>query len=282
MSHIFPTYFLFGIYNVAIHNKDGHAASLLGDYRDLGWWYYFPTAFALKTTLPFLLVAIAALLWSFWELIVRREWKFLWLIIPLAIYTALSVTGHINIGIRHFLPAFPFLFILGGALLDRLLGAKHKTVAVALVVVILGWSFVEAARVFPDYVPYMNQLASARPHWWYLSDSNVEWGDDVGALAKYLKVRSETRVRGELSAGWSTLTQYGVELINLAPPDANQADTRYVAIGASFLNGATVPYFEPDGVPLKQEQRVNYFDKYRHRTPEAVFGGSIYLFREHE
>ncbi len=91
MSHIFPTYFLFGIYNVAIHNKDGHAASLLGDYRDLGWWYYFPTAFALKTTLPFLLVAIAALLWSFWELIVRRESKFLWLIIPLAIYTSTTL-----------------------------------------------------------------------------------------------------------------------------------------------------------------------------------------------
>jgi hypothetical protein len=281
-SHVIPTYFLFGIYNVAIHNKDGHAASLLGDYRDLGWWYYFPIAFALKTTLPFLLVAITGLLWSLWELIVRREWKFLWLIIPLAIYLTLSVTGHINIGIRHLLPAFPFLFILGGAMLDRLLKGKQKLAGTALVVIVFGWSFVEAARVFPDYIPYMNQLASGRPHWWYLSDSNVEWGDDVGALAQYLRARGETRVRGALSAGWSTLTQYGIEFISLAPPDANPPDTRYVAIGASYLNGATVPYFVPDGVPLTTEQRVNYFDKYRHRTPEAVFGGSIYLYREHE
>jgi len=281
-SHVVPTYFLFGIYNVAIHNKDGHSASLLGEYRERGWWFYFPVAFALKTTLPFLLVAIMGLLWACWELTVRREWKFLWLIFPLAVYLALSLTGHINIGIRHLLPAFPFLFILGGGLLGRLLEARQKTAGAALVVIVLTLSFVEAVRVFPNYIPYMNQLASNRPHWWYLSDSNVEWGDDVGDLAQYLKARGETQVRGALSAGWSTLTQYGVEFVSLTPPEENPPDTRYVAIGASYLNGSTVPFFFPNGVPITPAQRVNYFEKYRNRTPEAVFGGSIYLFREHE
>jgi len=35
-----------------------------------------------------------------------------------------------------------------------------------------------------------------------------------------------------------------------------------------------------EGRPATESERVNFFDKYRHRTPEAVFGGSIYLFRE--
>jgi hypothetical protein len=59
--------------------------------------------------------------------------------------------------------------------------------------------------------------------------------------------------------------------------------TRYVAIGASFLNGSTVPPgMTVGGRPLTEAERVNYFDAYRRRIPEAVFGGTIYLFREPE
>ncbi len=54
-------------------------------------------------------------------------------------------------------------------------------------------------------MPYMNQLASARAPWWYLSDSNVEWGDDAKELAAYLRARGETRVRAMLLGGFATL-----------------------------------------------------------------------------
>src|SRR4029078_7131805 len=55
-SKVVPTYYLFGQYNVMLHNRDGHPTSLLGQYNDAGWWYYFPVPFALKTTIPFLLL----------------------------------------------------------------------------------------------------------------------------------------------------------------------------------------------------------------------------------
>ncbi|HVS21343.1 MAG TPA: glycosyltransferase family 39 protein [Pyrinomonadaceae bacterium] len=282
-SKVVPTYYLFGQYNVMLHNRDGHPTSLLGHYSTMGWRYYFPVAFALKTTLPFLLISIAALSWTLWMWLRKKDNRFLWLLVPLAIYAALSMTSHINIGVRHFLPVYPFLFIAGGALLERLLSVRRaRYLAIALAVVTFGWMGVEVARAYPDYMPYMNQLASGHPHWWYLSDSNVEWGDDVGALADYLKARGETSVRGALSGGWSTLASYDVEFISLAPPNSNSRDTRYVAIGASYLNGSTVPSFQSDGVQLTEEQRVNYFDQYRRRTPEAIFGGSIFLYREHE
>jgi hypothetical protein len=65
-------------------------------------------------------------------------------------------------------------------------------------------------------------------------------------------------------------------------PDDNRLapDTRYTAIGASFLNGSTVPPGGPGTGRETFETRVDYFDAYRQRVPEAVFGGSIYLFRE--
>ncbi len=284
LSKVVPTYYLFGIYNVAVHNHYGHATSLMGQHSDLGWWYYFPVAFGLKTSLPFLLLSVTAVAWSLWMLAAKRDARFLFLVVPLAIYVALSVSSNINIGIRHFLPAYPFLFIAGGALLAQLLRLRRKFLGVVVVVLLFGWMSVEAVRTYPDYISYMNQLASAHPHWWYLSDSNVEWGDDVGELAAYLKARGETRVRAELSAGWSTLRLYGVEYISLRPQpgDAPLPETRYVAIGAAALNGSTIFLSELNGKALSQEQRVNFLARYRERKPEVVFGKSIYLYREKE
>lgn len=282
-SHLLPTYYLFGLYNVLLHNHHGHAASLLGRHSDAGWWYYFPVAFALKTTLPFLVLSVAAVGWSLWRLLWKREQVWLYLLVPLAVYISISVTSHINIGIRHFLPAFPFLFIAGGALLDRLFSVEGRTrvLAAALASFVMLWSGVEAARAYPDYVPYMNQLAGGHPRWEYLSDSNVEWGDDVPALAAYLRARGERDVRAALSGGWGTLRFFGVEYHDLlAPPEVKQPETRYVAIGAGFLNGSTVP----GDLAGRQsvDERINFFASYRTRQPEAVFGHSIYLYRVRE
>jgi hypothetical protein len=279
-SKIVPTYYLFGIYNIELHNHFGHATSLLGQYNDLGWWYYFPVAFALKTTIPFLLLAIAALGWVVWRFAAKRDHRFLWVVVPVGVYLAISLTSHINIGIRHLLPVYPFLFIAGGALLSRLIDARGKF-GIVVLVVLIGWMASEAARTFPDYTPYMNQLASAHPHWYYLSDSNVEWGDDVGALADYLKARGETKVSAALSAGWSTLGRYDVGYVDLlAQPPDKTPETRYVAIGASFLNGSVIAM--PAGKVVSNEERINYLAQYRTRTPEATFGGSIYLYRMKE
>ncbi len=279
-SYLVPTYYLFGVYNIEIHNHFGHATSLLGQYSDVGWWYYFPIAFALKTTIPFLLLAIAGLGWSLWRFI-KRDWRFLWLVVPVGVYLAISLTSHINIGIRHFLPVFPFLFIAGGALLARVLETR-RTAGIAVLIVLFAWMGFEAARTFPNYTPYMNQLASSHPHWYYLSDSNVEWGDDVGELAAYLKARGETKVRAAISAGWSTLGRYGVDYLDMVtlPPDKTP-ETRYVAIGASFLNGSLIPGDE-NVVGRRYFERTNLFARYRNRQPEAIFGGSIFLFRERE
>jgi hypothetical protein len=280
-SKIVPTYFLFGQYNVMLHNRDGHPTSLLGQYDRNGWWYYFPVAFALKTSLPFLMLAVAALAAALLAL-VKRDWRFLWLLGPLAIYTALSMSSRINIGVRHFLPAYPFLFIAAGALLDRLLRVRvAHHLLVAVVVVMFGWLSSEMLRAFPDYIPYMNQLASGHPRWWYLSDSNVEWGDDAGALADYLHARGETDVRGALSGGWATLELYGIHYHEIFPkPGRVTPDTRYVAIGASFLNGSTIAVpADAEGKLVSDEERVNYLAEYRTRTPEATFGHSIFLYR---
>ncbi|HEY8600308.1 MAG TPA: NBR1-Ig-like domain-containing protein, partial [Thermomicrobiales bacterium] len=274
-----------GTYTVLTHNADGHPAGLLGEFSSQGWWYYFLVAFALKTALPVLLLTLAGLGWAAWRVVRARDWRFLLLLGPLLIFAASTMSSHINIGVRHFLPVFPFCFLLGGALLDRLLGEVRQSVrgrrvtpsagfliGPALVVILLGWLVVESVRAYPDDLTYMNQLASGEPHWYYLSDSNVEWGQDVGALAAYLRQQGETTVR-EAIATPETLSYLGITPLDLfAPETASAPPTRYIAIGASFLNGSVVDMTRPG-------TSQDIFAAYRHRTPEKIFGGSIYLYR---
>jgi 4-amino-4-deoxy-L-arabinose transferase-like glycosyltransferase len=284
LSFILPTDFVLGVFFQIWHNGQGHAAGLLGMYSNTGWWYYFPVAFALKTTLPFLLLSLASLAWAAHAWARTRDARLPWLLVPFAVYTLFVLFSNIDIGVRYYLPAYPFLFILSGALLERLLRSRRARRAGAFAAAaLLCWVAVEAVRAYPDHMTYMNQLASRAPHWWYLSDSNVEWGDDVRDLAAYLRARGETRVRAAFLGGFLTLHHYGVEYLNLLPEDpaAVTPAARYTAIGASFLNGSTVTLRKrPDGTVPTDQERVNTFDSYRHRAPEAVFGGSIYLFRE--
>jgi 4-amino-4-deoxy-L-arabinose transferase-like glycosyltransferase len=283
LSSVLPVDFVLGVFWQVAHNERGHPASLLGMYRNTGWWYYYPVAFALKTTLPFLLVSLASLAWGVWSVAKRRERQFLIFLIPFFIYTGFVLMSRINIGIRYYLPAYTLLFILGGALLARLLEGRRLSAKVFVAALLLGWIGVEAVRAYPDQMSYMNQLASREPRWHYLSDSNVEWGDDVRALAEYLRARGETRVRAATLAGDHMLPCYGIENLNLVTPVAVEwPPTRYVAVGASYLNGSTVPPGVIRGRTLTEAERVNYFDAYRRRTPEAVIGGSIYVFREQD
>jgi dolichyl-phosphate-mannose--protein O-mannosyl transferase len=281
LRFLLPTDFLMGVYWQLHHSYEGHQASLLGMYSRMGWWYYYPIAFALKTTIPFLLVSLSSLAWGSYRLVWKGERRSLVLFIPFVLYSALMIMSPIDIGIRYYLPAYAFLFILSGGLLDALLRKrlqKQTRLACASVVVIaFAWISFEAVRAYPNYIPYMNQLASSRPHWWYLSDSNVEWGDDIKELAHYLHARGETRVRAMAFGDFVSLSFYGVEHVwALAPPE--DSPPRYTAVGASFLNGSA----NPDDKRVPDEQRINTFDSFRHRTPEAVIGNSIYVYRMHD
>ncbi len=286
LARILPSSFLYGILMLLAHNQQGNFAALLGSYSDKGWWYYFPVAFALKTTIPFLLLSVAAMVWTTWEAFRKRVLRFVLPLCAALMYMIVSMMSNINIGIRHLLPIFPFLFVLGGALLDRVLRVHVRRVMCAFAVaLLLCWTVVACARAYPDYVPYMNELAWQHPHWYYLSDSNVEWGDDVRELAEYLRARGETRVDAALLGGWLTLTHYKIEYValdNLAnlQSSAPSQDFHYVAIGASFLNGSTIPpvIMEDESSSIKQ-YRPNLFAAYRNITPEKVFGNSIYLYR---
>ena len=193
--------FLRGFLTLSSHNTVGHRAYLLGQKGGGGWWYYFPVAAGVKTlTGTLLLLALAifsAVLVVFGGgarnalarvLGARREW--LVLIVPPLVFFALCLQSRINIGIRHMLPVYPFLFIgVAAVLFGPRRPALPRWISRAAMVC-LALVVVESAAAFPRYLGFFNWPSGGRSIGWkYLVDSNLDWGQDMLRLQKYLAAR---------------------------------------------------------------------------------------------
>jgi 4-amino-4-deoxy-L-arabinose transferase-like glycosyltransferase len=163
-----PRFFL-GLMQVALHDREGHGAYLLGEISDRGWWYFFPVAIGVKTPLPFLALALAGV----W--LTRRRNAHV-AVIAGAMLGSLMLSN-INIGVRHALPIYVPLAVLAGAAVV-LLWPRARIAVAALAV----WMLVATALAHPDYLPWMNAIAGNHPER-ILVDSNLDWGQDVLRLA---------------------------------------------------------------------------------------------------
>lgn len=172
--------YITGLGMVKEHNRYGHDSFLLGEYRKMGWWYYFPLLFFFKTPLPFLALALIGTI-----LIARRSREALVLVLP-PIAMMLSVLGsHINIGVRHILPVYPPLCAVAAfAVLAMWKNLGARIAAVAL----LGWLFIGVALAHPDYMAWFNEAAGKHPEK-IAVDSNLDWGQDWLRFAGVVKKR---------------------------------------------------------------------------------------------
>ena len=184
-----------GIDFARYHNSKGHAAYFLGEIRNTGWWYFFPLLLLLKTPLGILALAIAGQTIAF-----RRLSTFklpATALMPLAFFTGIlgtSMTSHVNIGLRHMLPIFASLAVLGGIALVALLElAPRKQWAGALAAALLLWIAVSGALRHPNYLAYFNELVGDRPER-VVTDSDLDWGQDTIRLARRLRELGATQV----------------------------------------------------------------------------------------
>jgi hypothetical protein len=159
-------------------------AYLNGEESMLGWWYYFPEAFLLKTAPAVLLL----LVWLAGAGLVRRRWCSFdawFLVLPPAGYLAVSMTSHLNIGHRHLAPIYPVIFVALGSLAGVARGSRVRAAALGLAAAGMAWSFWAAS---PRYLSYFNLLAggpAGAPR--YLLDSNLDWGQDLRRLALWIE-----------------------------------------------------------------------------------------------
>ncbi|RME31892.1 MAG: phospholipid carrier-dependent glycosyltransferase [Thermoflexia bacterium] len=265
------------------HYRLGHPAFLLGQNRDHGWWYYFPVAFALKTPLPTVLLALAALVGkpsphkspngqtfvSFVPFVVLRRWAPL-TVFPL-VYLASASFSTVNIGYRHLLPVLPFLYILAGRVVRNTEYGVRIPYSVLRIPLLL-WLALGTLGVAPNYLAFFNELAGGPAGGYrYLVDSNLDWGQNLWQLRDWMRQNGVERV---YYAHYSPARPevYGVP-VDFLPPDwravpftpLDPAPGVY-AIGATVLQGV----YTPD---------VNTYAWFRARPPLARLGYALFLYR---
>ena len=189
----FPALELFhGVRQVANHARKGHSAYLLGETGTRGWWSFFPIAIGIKTPLPFLFLVCAGAVWTVWPR--RSAWR-CWapLVCGLGVLLV-CLPSSINIGVRHALPIYPLLAIVGGYAVTCLWRSKRYAVAArAIAAALLIWHGTASIRAHPDYLAYFNELADDRPEE-FLVDSDLDWGQGLVALSEELRRRGISTV----------------------------------------------------------------------------------------
>jgi 4-amino-4-deoxy-L-arabinose transferase-like glycosyltransferase len=189
--HLPAPEFFAGILTVLGHNSQGHAAYLLGQFSETGWWYYFPVVLAVKTPIGFLVLAGLGA-WVCWRHRTRLRYLLpatfcLGILLP-------AMYGNINIGVRHILPVYLGLSIMAAHGVMRL--ARSSTTRKwtgALAAFLILWIAVSGILTHPDYLSYFNELAPAEREK-VLVDSDLEWGQDVGRLARRLRELGATQI----------------------------------------------------------------------------------------
>ncbi|OGZ57564.1 MAG: hypothetical protein A3G60_01030 [Candidatus Ryanbacteria bacterium RIFCSPLOWO2_12_FULL_47_9c] len=211
--------YLLGVMMVSQRTAGGNSAYFLGEVSSAGWTHYFPTLYFLKETLAFHILSVLALCIAIWRIArtrdksrkAIREWledNFILFasIFFVVFYWTSSVTNPLNIGVRHVLPTFPFIYLLvsreltlwisgSGPLVRNSLTATgylqffwariiKSLPRVLFLILMMLWITASAFVNFPSYLSYYNELAGGtREGFWYATDSNYDWGQDLKRLS---------------------------------------------------------------------------------------------------
>jgi len=244
--------------------KSGRVYYLDGEISDSGWSFFFLKAFAYKTPIPLLIILLSALIWWFIdkELITN---KMGWIALALLCFVLALATKKVNLGLRYLLSVYPFLFLFAGALVRI---SKFKPGLLALI----GWLAIEVFAAHPHYISYFNQFIPPEQKRFHLVDSNLDWGQDLPALAAWQKDNKVKEIRLGYF-GTANPEAYGVKyeplpfFLQEKWTGSSELELKgVIAVSATLLQGV---YNRPSG----------YYAPLRQRKPDVILGdGSMLIF----
>lgn len=274
-----PT-FLGGIGQVLAISGGGRPAYLLGQFSTEGWWFYFPTAFLVKTPLPVLLLFVLAIALLFKDRPSRGRAAYL--LVPAVLYFLVVVQSGLNIGYRHLLPVLPFLYVLAGGLvgagISRLAATRghRRAVQVAVLATILLVLLIDV-RLHPHYLSYFNVLAGGPDNGHkVLIDSNIDWGQDLLRLKRWMSAHEVEHLKlawfGTADPSYYDISHdplpgfpRNLELWQELPFDPESPDPGIYAISVTNLWEF-----------LREDKTV--YSWFREREPDDKVGYSIFIY----
>lgn len=188
---LLPEAFLYGFTFVA-YFSGARGAFLAGEFSSTGWWWFFPFAVLVKSTIGELLLTALLLIRGLPLLTKARllTWQRISAspLLPLSlfalVYSIFSITSELNIGQRHILPLYLILFIVSGSLVSVISPVRIRVFGTMGILFSAG----ECLSNHPNHLAFFNRLAGGAENGWrLLVDSSLDWGQDVSALGLWVQ-----------------------------------------------------------------------------------------------
>lgn len=183
----------------------GNGAYFLGNVSSKASPKYFPLVFMLKETIPFLALIAFSIIFTIIQIsrtfsksirakaVGKSIMRFLQVGVTqytlfgfIVLYSFLSITGNLNIGLRHLFPIMPLLYLLVVKKIFDFLHGKHVTTKNQLHIiasVLILWIILIPFFAYPSYTSYFNEtIGGSQNGYKYVTDSNVDWGQDLKRL----------------------------------------------------------------------------------------------------
>jgi Dolichyl-phosphate-mannose-protein mannosyltransferase len=252
-----------------------HPVYLDGQWSEDGFHGYYAWAMLYKLPHPLQLLNLLVLLW-----IVmpggraRRPAVQAIILLPAIVVLTIAEGSAMQLGIRYVLPVIPFA-ILFASQAARWLNFKTFPVRSAATVVLAG-AMVLSVRDHPEHISYFNELAGGplggREH---LLDSNLDWGQDLGGLATYLKKHASRDTESEIGlAYFGTVPPAALGIRYHIPPDIPQPGR--FAVSVNFEQGR--PHWVRTPAGKIQPVNIGQFTYFGFFQPVARIGYSIDVF----
>jgi hypothetical protein len=304
--------YLLGALMVVQRSTGGNTGYFLGNISNSGWHEYFPIVFLIKEPIPSLILIFLAIFWSFKNFIKstinnikNKNWwiKLInWLsqnfllfciFIFVIIYSISSIRSPLNIGYRHLTVIIPLIYILTADQIKKWWWGVNKVdsrsiffllinfnqikkigIKTILILILIMWYIIEALIISPHFIAYFNEfVGGAKNGYKYVVDSNLDWGQDLKRLAKFVEQNNINKIKLDYFGGGSP-TYYLQEKFEpwqsaKGQPEANS----WLAVSLTFLQnsqGKPVPGFHID-----PKDTYNWL---KDKKPTTRIGYSIFVY----
>lgn len=303
--------YMLGVLMVNQRAAGGNTAYFLGDVSAVGSRLYFPLLYVLKEPLPLHILTLIALCFASWKVYRRTKLSFgekkfglvyAWVqnhftefsaLVFILFYWTVSIQSPLNIGVRHVLPTFPFVYVLVAKQVTEWLNWHElsnprtwlgwlknvyqiyiKSIPKYLFVgFLMIWFVLGTVTIYPHFMPYYNELAGGPRNGSNLAvDSNYDWGQDLLRLANFVEKNKIEKIAVDYFGGGSPRYYLGEKF----EPwwSARGPASGWFAISATFRQGA---YGTPTpGFIRKPEDSYEWLKPYE---PIAQIGYSIFIYK---
>jgi hypothetical protein len=283
----YAQYFL-GVLMVTQRVTGGNTTYFMGEVSASGWKTYFPVMYLAKETIVFHLFTLIALIWAITKIKFEPLGKFRQasreffvnylpqsaMAIFLAIYWISSVSGNLNIGVRHLMPVFPLTMALAaGGVAAFANHGRGRVIAISLLCLA---QMIIAIKTYPFYLSYFNAASGGSANGYKIAvDSNLDWGQDLKRLKNWLNEKNIGSIYVDYFGGADAKYYLGDKFQSWWG-DRNPQELpsgSYLAVSATLLQGGRGRVSVGSDLKSDNYKWLNAYE------PVAVIGNSIFVYR---